>query len=124
MRKALMAVALVTVVGGSALLVRQLRAGDDPSVTGELVETYCYASLRIGGPAHATCGIVCAKRGIPLAIIQQGTNKAFVLLPGVDKTGLPPQLVSEMGRKLKVHGDVVTRGGSSFLTVRSWERLD
>ena len=88
-----------------------------------LLATLVYAGLRIGGPSHRDCAIVCVKRGIPMALIEKGTSKSYVLIPGHDKVGLPPELINEMHYQLQVHGDIVTRGGTSFLAVRSWERL-
>jgi hypothetical protein len=91
------------------------------SVSGELVETYCWGSLQIGGPAHASCGIECAKRGIPLAVYDAKARKATILLPGKDKTSLPPDLIRAMGRQVTVQGNVTTRGEVSFILVQSWK---
>lgn len=91
------------------------------SVTGEIVETFCWARVRNpGGPAHAACGIECAKRGIPVAIYDAQARKLYVLLPGRDKTALPPSLIAAMGRRVTVQGEIASRAGANFLTVQSW----
>ena len=95
-------------------------AESQTAVTGELVETYCWASLRIGGPAHAACAIECAKRGIPVALHDRKQRQTYVLLPGRDKASLPPQLIAAMGRNVTVQGTVIVRDRNQFLTVQSW----
>jgi hypothetical protein len=93
------------------------------TMTGELVETYCWAVHQVGGPAHAHCGIECAKRGLPVAIVDPQSRKAVVLLAGRDKTSLPAALIEAMGHQVTVHGELVVRGGVPFLAVQSWERV-
>jgi hypothetical protein len=64
----------------------------------------------------------CAKRGIPLAVFDAKTQNAYVLLPGRDKTSLPPQLIAANGTQVSIHGEMVTRGGAQFVTVGSWNK--
>ena len=93
----------------------------DRLISGELVETYCWAKVRVGGPSHAACGIECAKRGIPIAVFDEASRTLFVLLPGRDKTSIPPALVAAMGKRVSVRGEVIQRAGASFVAVQSWE---
>jgi hypothetical protein len=95
-------------------------ASAPPTITGEIVETYCWAKMRVGGVQHAACGIDCAKRGIPVAIVDARTRNAYVLLPGQDKRSVPPELIAQMGRSVTIRGEVVARAGAKFLTVQSW----
>ena len=92
-------------------------------VSGEVVETYCWAKIGVGGPEHAACGIECAKRGIPVAILDSESRKLFILLPGRDKMSVPPELIAAMGTKVNVRGEIVRRAGASFVSVQSWERV-
>ena len=98
-------------------------AAPQTTITGEIVETFCWAAVRVGGPSHAKCGIECAKRGIPVAIYDAKTRKAYVLLPARDKGTIPPALIEAMGHNGAITGEVVTRAGSSFLMVKSWKRM-
>lgn len=91
------------------------------AVSGELIETFCWAKMRINGPAHASCGIQCAKRGIPVGVVDAASGKLFVLLPGRDKMSVPPELIASMGRTVTIRGEIVTRSGANFLTVQTWE---
>ena len=98
-------------------------AGTPTTVTGEVVETYCWAVHQVGGTGHAQCGIDCAKRGLPVALYDQKSHKAFVLLPARDKTSLPPDLIAAMGQRVNIRGEVLERGGIQFLIVQSWQRV-
>jgi hypothetical protein len=98
-------------------------AGTAATMTGEVVETYCWVVHQVGGTGHAQCGIDCAKRGLPVALYNQMSQKAVILLPARDKSGLPPDLVAAMGQRVTVRGEVLTRGGIQFLIVQSWQRV-
>ena len=90
-------------------------------ISGQVVETYCWAKLGVGGPEHASCGIQCVKRGIPAAIYDTESRQLFILLPGQDKMSLPPDLIAAMGRNVHVRGEVIRRAGANFVAVQSWE---
>ncbi|HEY6871231.1 MAG TPA: hypothetical protein VI298_00760 [Geobacteraceae bacterium] len=115
MRKLAVALAagLVTVLGGMAF------GADKVTVTGEVIDTYCYATAGAKGEGHRSCGLTCAKKGIPVALLEQGTEKVYVLLPGKQATPLPKGVVDKMGRQATVTGSVYAVGGSQFLTVET-----
>lgn len=107
-------------IASLAMMMHHAFADSTTAVTGEIVETYCWAKLQVGGPAHARCGIECAKRGIPVAIYDSRSRKLFVLLPAHDKTSLPPGLIEAMGQQVTIEGEIAARGGTQFLTAQSW----
>jgi hypothetical protein len=92
-----------------------------PVISGEVVETYWWAPLGGGGAPHAACGKQCAARGIPVAVVDAKTRKLYVLLPGRDKTSLPPELIAAMGTRVAIRGDIITAAGANFVAVQSWE---
>ena len=104
------------------LLAAQAFAAETTSVTGEVIETYCWAVHQVGGTGHAQCGIDCAKRGLPVALYDAKARTAYILLPARDKTSLPPALVAAMGQRVTIRGEKVLRGGVPFLIVQSWQR--
>jgi len=106
----------------AAVLLVNHSDGAPVAISGELVETFCWAKLKVGGPAHASCGIQCAKRGIPVAVVDKASRKVFVLLPGRSNMAVPPELVAMMGQEVTIQGEIVMRGGSNFLLVDSWKR--
>jgi hypothetical protein len=90
------------------------------TVKGEVIDTYCYALMGAKGESHRQCAIDCFKAGIPAGLLENGTNKVFVLLPNKDKTSLPQSAILEkMGRQASISGKVYNSGGSNFLTVES-----
>jgi hypothetical protein len=97
-------------------------AGTPATVTGEVVETYCWAVHEVGGTGHAQCGIECAKRGLPVALYDLKSHKAYILLPARDKSSLPADLVAAMGQRVNIRGELAARGGIPFLIVQSWQR--
>ncbi len=89
------------------------------TVKGEIIDTYCYALMGAKGESHRQCAIDCIKAGIPAGLLEEGTNKVYVLLPNKDKTGLPKEVMDKIGRTATVTGKVYASGGSQFLTVES-----
>ncbi len=91
------------------------------TVTGEVIDTFCYASMGAKGSSHKQCGIDCAKKGIPVGLLEKGSDKVYVLLPSKDKEPLPDGLVQKMGSDATVTGKVLAKNGSTFLTVESFK---
>ncbi len=96
-------------------------AADSVTITGEVVDTYCYALMGAKGESHRTCGLACAAKGIPIALLENGSDKLYVLLPKKDKTPVPKEVVDRMGRQITITGKVHATGGSQFLTVESFK---
>ena len=71
------------------------------------------------GASHKQCGIDCAKKGIPVGLLEKGSDKIHILLPNKDKTALPDDVVNKMGETVTVTGHALTKGGVAFLTVES-----
>ncbi len=97
----------------------QVMAAEPIDVTGELIDTYCYALMGANGESHRQCAIDCVKAGIPAGILEEGTNKVYVLLPPKDKSPLPSAVIDKMAHKVTVHGYAFSVGGSQFLTIES-----
>ena len=93
------------------------------TISGELVETNCWATQGSHGPDHNGCAMNCAKLGNPVAIVDRRTGMAFVLLPNRGRASLPPKLIEALGSEVMVRGEVYTKGGTQFALVRSWRRL-
>lgn len=94
-------------------------AADSVKVTGEIIDTYCYTLAGAKGEAHRKCAIECVKKGIPAGLLEEGTNKVYVLLPNKDKSGYPKAVFDNMARKVTITGKMVAKGDSQFLTIES-----
>jgi hypothetical protein len=96
-------------------------AADTATVKGEVVDTYCFSLAGAKGEGHRSCGLDCAAKGIPVAILENDTNKVYVLLPKKEKSQVPKEVIDRMGRQVTITGKVAKVGGSQFLTVESFE---
>jgi hypothetical protein len=91
----------------------------DKSVTGTLEDSFCYATAGAHGAGHKQCAIGCAKKGIPVALVEKGTDKMYVLLPEKNASSLPESVISKMEDEVTVTGDEYSKGGITYLTVKS-----
>jgi hypothetical protein len=89
------------------------------SVTGTLVDSYCYSVMGAHGASHKQCAMGCAKKGIPVGLEEKGTGKVYVLLPKKNAQPLPDEVISKMEDEVTVTGHEYTKGGTTFLTVDS-----
>jgi len=106
--------------GMASLATADMKGGEkDVSVTGEVVDTFCYSAMGAKGTGHKQCGIDCAKKGIPVGLLEKGTDNIHILLPTKDKTALPDEVVNKMGETATITGHQYKKGGVAFLTVES-----
>ena len=89
------------------------------TVTGEIIDTYCFALMGAKGEGHRQCAIECIKKGIPAGLLEDGTNKVYMLLPNKDKSPLPKTVIDKMAKKVSITGKTYASGGSQFLTIES-----
>ncbi len=113
------ALAAVLIILGASMQVHAAQAPKTMSLKGEIIDTYCYALMGAKGESHRQCAIDCVKAGIPAGLLEDGTNKVYVLLPNKDKTGYPPEVLEKMAHKVTVTGKVYSSGGTNFLTIES-----
>jgi hypothetical protein len=91
------------------------------TIKGELVDSLCYVGMAAKGAGHKQCAIDCAKAGIPISIVEDGTGKLYTVLPKEDKTGYPANVIAKMGDKVTLTGDLYENGGQRYVTVESVE---
>ena len=106
-------VGCLMILGGLTL------AAESVSVTGEIIDTYCFALMGAKGESHRECAIDCVKKGIPAGLLEDKTNKVYVLLPNKDRSPLPQAVIDKMAKKVTITGKTYTSGGSQFLTIES-----
>jgi hypothetical protein len=96
------------------------RAADaQKSVTGNLEDTFCYNVVGAKGAAHAQCALKCAQKGIPVGLVEKGTEKMYILLPPKNEQALPDDVMKNMEKQVTVTGKSYSNGGVEFLTVES-----
>src|ERR1700728_21882 len=88
--------------------------GGETSVTGNLRDSYCYGTMGAKGPGHKACAIKCASSGIPVVLIEKGTEKSYILLPDKDASPLPQSVISRMEDQVTVTGKEYDRNGVEY----------
>ena len=89
------------------------------SVTGNLEDAYCYGTMGAKGAGHKACAIKCASAGIPVTLIEKGTDKSYILLPNKDASPLPATVTSRMEDEVTVTGKEYSKNGTEYLVVES-----
>src|SRR5579862_5887957 len=91
----------------------------EKSVTGNLEDAYCYGTMGAKGAGHKQCAIKCATAGIPVTLIEKGTEKSYILLPNKDASALPQSVISRMEDEVTVTGKEYNKNGTEYLVVDS-----
>jgi hypothetical protein len=89
------------------------------SVTGNLEDAYCYGTMGAKGAGHKQCAIKCASAGIPVTLIEKGTEKSYILLPNKDASALPHDVISRMEDQVTVTGKEYSKNGTEYIVVES-----
>ena len=95
------------------------KAGPAGSVTGEVIDSACYIKGGSKGEGHIKCAQSCADAGIPLAILEDGTNKVVWVASKEDMATPNDKLKPYAGKKVTVKGTWAERGGAKLLVVDS-----
>lgn len=108
----------------AAMASPALAAGDAVSITGEVIDTWCYFSGVMGGPdavvgsAHHTCAVWCAAGGIPVGVLaDDGTVYMVMKLPGGAPLADKPALLEIQSDRITATGAHYVRDGINYLIV-------
>ena len=96
-----------------------MAADAQKSVTGSLEDTFCYNVVGAHGAGHAQCALKCAQKGIPVGLVEKGTQKMYILLPPKNDEALPDDVLKNMEKEVTVTGRSYSKGGVEFLTADS-----
>ncbi len=88
-------------------------------VTGEVIDSAFYIKSGAKGADHVKCAQACADAGIPLAILEDGTNKVVWVASRKDMESFNAELKAFAGKKVKVTGTWTERGGARLLVLDS-----
>ena len=120
-----LAVLLLALTAGAAAHEKQAKksATGEQTITGEVIDTSCY--LQHGdstGEPHRPCALKCANRGVPLGLL---TSSGTIYLPIVmtHKGAYNKPLLPYAGRKVRVKGRVLIKGGLRGIEIKSVEPL-
>lgn len=116
-------------VAGAALIAAPASAasaadGETVTVTGEVIDTWCYFSGVMGGPdavrgsAHHTCAMWCAAGGIPVGILaDDGTVYMVLKWEGNADIADGTALLSTQSHRIEAEGTYYERDGVHYIMV-------
>jgi hypothetical protein len=112
------------VVGGVLSLIMPLAlavvvSATEKSVTGTLEDSFCYVTMGAHGSNHQKCAQACAKKGIPVSLVEKGSGTMYILLPPKNDEPIPDSVTGQMEDEVTVTGDEYEKGGVHYLTVRA-----
>jgi hypothetical protein len=102
-----------------ALVLPVAAAEEKVSITGEVIDSACYIKMGARGESHRECAQKCADAGIPLALVENGSNKVIWLASENDAETPNKALRPFAGRKVTITGSWAERGGAKLLIVQS-----
>jgi hypothetical protein len=94
-------------------------AGEDATVTGEVLDTACYVAhgRKGAGPGHKKCASECIKKkDFPISILTEDGDVILVLPDHADE-GPYENLKEKAAQTVTVEGRMVTRGGLKALVL-------
>ncbi len=106
--------------GAGAPVANAAAAPARVTVTGEIVDTWCYITeiMYSVGTAHHQCAVWCAIGGIPVSILGDDGKVYMVLrIEGDDTSVANPTIVTIQTHKVTVDGDLYQRDGVNYLIV-------
>jgi hypothetical protein len=116
---------LGTAVGALALTALGAEAAERATLTGELIDTWCYFSGVMGGPeatvgtAHHTCALWCAAGGIPVGLLTDDGTVYMVLSFVGEDPGASETLLDLQSHEITVEATVYQRDGLNYVTVEN-----
>ncbi len=94
-------------------------AAQTKSVTGTLEDSFCYTTMGAHGASHKKCAVGCAGKGIPVMLLEKGTNKSYIVLPPKNDEPVPKDVIDKMEDEVTITGKAYEKDGTSFITAES-----
>lgn len=114
-----LALALLAAAWSGAAGAAEGSAGKRVSVSGELVDTWCYVSeiMYAQGSAHHQCAVWCAVGGIPVSV-KDDKGDVYVVLRIEDEDPVDNvRVIKIQSHQVTVNGDLYERDGVRYLVV-------
>jgi hypothetical protein len=110
-------IVMATVIFGAGWLRAQPR-GERTTITGEVVDMWCYLEGGDRGAAKKACATACAKAGNPIAILD-AKGDLYVTAGLKDHQPAQTLLLDKMSELVTVSGTLVKKGGVTMIYVES-----
>ncbi len=101
-----------------------LANGEEVTIRGEVIDTWCYFSGVMGGPdavqgtAHHTCAIWCSAGGIPVGLLgEDGTVYMILSINGDDQNASGQTQLELASHDITASGRLFARDGLNYLVI-------
>ena len=96
---------------------KKKKEAKDVTVTGEIIDLKCYIQGMMGGKGedHKQCAIDCIKGGLPVGILDDKSDKAYLVVPKAGMKGANEELLPFAAQKVKLTGTFAEKGGQKVL---------
>ena len=98
-------------------------AAQKVTVTGEVIDSACYIKMGANGSGHRECTQGCADNGVPLALLEQGTDQVIWLASKERGQSPNEALKPHASHIVKITGEYVERGGAKVLVIDTIEHV-
>ncbi|HLG93802.1 MAG TPA: hypothetical protein VI546_03105 [candidate division Zixibacteria bacterium] len=89
----------------------------ETKLVGEVICLSCYVDHESKGPEHAACAASCAKRGVPMGILEDKTGSVFMVVKG--HTDPNEALQPFAGKRAALSGRWLERGGAKIFNLNT-----
>ena len=93
------------------------------AIQGEIVDITCYLRRESRGEEHIKCAEYCANLGMPLGVLEDKTNKLYLIIPPGHEEP-KKQVMSYFGKKVKVNGTLYTMGELTGVEIEKIEEIE
>ena len=87
------------------------------TMTGEVLDMYCYMDHQAMGPDHAKCAMSCIQKGLPVGF--KAADGSVYLVVGKDHEPVNATMAEWAGKKSTITARVLTNGGMKALELVS-----
>ncbi len=106
-----------------AVTMPLMAATQQVTVRGEVVDSVCFIKQGARGADHRDCAQTCADGGIPLALVEEGTDQLIWLASKAMMKGANEELKAHASHTVEITGEWAERGGAKILIIDSIEHI-
>ena len=100
------------------------KSANTDTVTGRVVDTACYFGHGSFGADHAKCATACAKKGIPLALLDSATDTLYLPLAADHHEPANTALLGFIEKRIKITGTITEKNGMKAIVIEKIEPAD
>src|SRR5574337_634067 len=90
---------------------------NEVTVKGEVIDLACFITNKDAGkgPDHKECAVRCAKSGVPLGLLEDGTGTVYYTVKMKNKNNANDMMMPFIAKKVLIKGKIAVRGGTKLL---------